>query len=58
MRVLTLDATHLEVYRALMLEAYERSADAFTTTATERKAPADPAAPADGAAASGAGGAS
>ncbi|NUP86292.1 MAG: GNAT family N-acetyltransferase [Burkholderiaceae bacterium] len=38
MHVLTLDATHLEIYRALMLEAYERSADAFTTTAAERRA--------------------
>lgn len=38
MHVLTLDATHLAVYRALMLEAYELAADAFTTTAAERRA--------------------
>ena len=38
MRVTMLDATHVASYRALMLEAFEQAADAFTTTAAERRA--------------------
>lgn len=37
-RVMTLEARHWEPYRALMLEAYELAADAFTSTAAERRA--------------------
>lgn len=38
MRVSTLSAADVVAYRALMLEAYERVPDAFTTTASEREA--------------------
>lgn len=36
MHIVILNATDAPKYRALMLEAYERAADAFTTTAEER----------------------
>jgi GNAT superfamily N-acetyltransferase len=38
MRVTTLTASDLVAYRDLMLEAYEQAADAFTSTAEERRA--------------------
>ena len=38
MHVSTLDSSHVAAYRELMLEAYEHAADAFTTTAAERRA--------------------
>jgi GNAT superfamily N-acetyltransferase len=38
MPVSTLDASSVSAYRDLMLEAYEHAADAFTTTAAERRA--------------------
>jgi GNAT superfamily N-acetyltransferase len=38
MHVCALDPSHLLAYRELMLEAYEQAADAFTTTADERRA--------------------
>ncbi len=38
MHIVTLDTSHIAAYRGLMLEAYERAADAFTTTAAERRA--------------------
>ena len=41
MHVSALDSTHLAAYRELMLEAYEDAADAFTTTAAERRAEPD-----------------
>jgi len=41
MHVSTLDPSHVSAYRALMLEAYEQAADAFTTTAAERRAEPD-----------------
>jgi len=41
MHVTLLDASHVAAYRELMLEAYEKAPDAFTTTAAERKAEPD-----------------
>ena len=38
MHVAALAETHVPAYRELMLEAYEQAADAFTTTAEERRA--------------------
>jgi GNAT superfamily N-acetyltransferase len=38
MHVSTLDVSAVSAYRELMLEAYEYAADAFTTTAAERRA--------------------
>jgi GNAT superfamily N-acetyltransferase len=38
MPVTTLDPSDASAYRELMLEAYEHAADAFTTTAAERRA--------------------
>lgn len=41
MNVVTLEATDVQAYRELMLEAYEFAADAFTSTATESRAEPD-----------------
>ena len=38
MRISTLTPTDVAAYRTLMLEAYEKAPDAFTTTAAEREA--------------------
>ena len=38
MPVSTLDHSHVSPYRELMLQAYEQAAEAFTTTAAERRA--------------------
>lgn len=38
MPVSALDSSNVSAYRELMLEAYEQAADAFTTTAAERRA--------------------
>ncbi len=36
--IVRLNESHFEMYRALMLEAYQLSPDAYTSTATEREA--------------------
>jgi hypothetical protein len=38
MHIAILDSSNVSAYRELMLEAYEHAADAFTTTAAERRA--------------------